>query len=265
MKFDKGRRQIVVFLIFYLLISATVFLTSFEYLSFKKISDILELRLYSLFSIIAATGVFFYTKSMFKKGSNFEKTVNVQSDKQQSELERKEQERQNKELKRKQAEEEKKFLTQAVAEIAEGLEDKTPQEYFDQLLINLSKRLDIVQGVAFAFNEKTEKFFMAGSYAYYTEQTDRTFELGEGIPGQVAKDMKILLMDNIPEDYIRIVSGLGTGSPKCLLEIPIVYENKTVAVLELASFEKKALNYDEFLSLLNASIGELSSRNVKSL
>ena len=108
----------------------------------------------------------------------------------------------------------------------------------------MSKCLDIVQGVAYALRSTDSKYFMAGSYAYYTEQTDRTFEVGEGIPGQVAKDKKILFMDNVPEDYIRVVSGLGNGSPRYLMEVPLVFEDQTWAVLELASFDKKDFNYD---------------------
>ena len=265
MKFDKGRRQIVVFLVVYLLISAMVFLTSFPYLSFKKVPDTLEIRLYSLFSILAASCVYFYTKRMFKHGSTFEKTVTTQTDNEQRELERKEQERINAENRKRKIEAEKKFLTEKVGEISADLEDLPPEKFFDQLLINMSKCLDIVQGVAYALRSTDSKYFMAGSYAYYTEQTDRTFEVGEGIPGQVAKDKKILFMDNVPEDYIRVVSGLGNGSPRYLMEVPLVFEDQTWAVLELASFDKKDFNYDYFLTLLNGALGELTSKKVKSL
>ncbi|MBR4678689.1 MAG: GAF domain-containing protein [Bacteroidales bacterium] len=265
MKFDKGRRQIVVFLVVYLLISAMVFLTSFPYLSFKTLSETAELRLYSLFSIVAASFVFFYTKRMFKHASSFEKTVVTQNDTERREEERREQERINAENRKRKAEAEKKELTEKVAEISSGLDGESPEKYFDQLLINMSKCLDIVQGVAYALRSTDSKYFMAGSYAYYTEQTDRTFEVGEGIPGQVAKDKKILFMDNVPEDYIRVVSGLGNGSPRYLMEVPLVFEDQTWAVLELASFDKKDFNYDYFLTLLNGALGELTSKKVKSL
>ncbi|MBQ3657472.1 MAG: GAF domain-containing protein [Bacteroidales bacterium] len=265
MKFDKGRRQIIVFLVVYLLISAMVFLTTFPYLSFKKVPDTLEIRLYSLFSILAASFVYFYTKRMFQHGSTYEKTVNIQTDNERREQEMKEQERINQENKKRKAEAEKKFLTDKVAEISADLDTIPSDKFFDTLLINMSRCLDIVQGVAYALRSSDEKYFMAGSYAYYTEQTDRTFEIGEGIPGQVAKDKKILFMDNVPEDYIKVLSGLGNGSPKYLLEVPLVFEDKTWAVLELASFDKKDFNYDYFLTLLNGSIGELVSKKVKSL
>ena len=168
MKFDKGRRQIVVFLVVYLLISAMVFLTSFPYLSFKTLSETAELRLYSLFSIVAASFVFFYTKRMFKHASSFEKTVVTQNDAERREEERKEQERINAENRKRKAEAEKKELTEKVAEISSGLDGESPEKYFDQLLINMSKCLDIVQGVAYALRSTDSKYFMAGSYAYDT-------------------------------------------------------------------------------------------------
>ena len=160
MKFDKGRRQIVVFLVVYLLISAMVFLTSFPYLSFKTLSETAELRLYSLFSIVAASFVFFYTKRMFKHASSFEKTVVTQNDTERREEERREQERINAENRKRKAEAEKKELTEKVAEISSGLDGESPEKYFDQLLINMSKCLDIVQGVAYALRSTDSKYFM---------------------------------------------------------------------------------------------------------
>ena len=173
---------------------------------------------------------------------------------------KKEKARQEKLLKAKREAEENKQLDQLAEQISAELDQTADiNEYFDKLLSNLAKVFDIVQGVAYALNPKTDKFEIKSTYAYYTPDTDRTFELGEGINGQVAKDKKTLELDNIPENYIQVVvSGLGQGSPKHLIFIPFVSGKQTVALVELATFEKK--NYN--MRLLSEKINKRLSKHI---
>ena len=172
--------------------------------------------------------------------------------------------RQEKELKAKREAEENKHLDQVAADIAADLDQTADiNDYFDKLLSNFAKAFDIVQGVAYALNPKIEKFEIKSTYAYYTPDTDRTFELGEGINGQVAKDKKTLMLDNIPENYIQVVvSGLGQGSPKHLIFIPLVHKGKTVALVELATFEKKAYNMNLLSDKINKRIAQHIADNI---
>ena len=181
----------------------------------------------------------------------------------ESEEERKEEEEKKRRMIEKQqiqakAEQERKAIAEKVSEIADPIADEIfPENYFDQLLINISKALSIVQGVAYTLNRAEGKYQIISTYAYYTTDTSRKFEIGEGITGQVAKDQRILLLNNVPDNYIRIVSGLGQSSPRNLIVIPIVYDDETVAVLELASFETPTLNLKEFFKDFN---GKVSSK-----
>lgn len=172
--------------------------------------------------------------------------------------------RQEKELKAKREAEENKHLDQVAADIAADLDQTADiNDYFDKLLSNFAKAFDIVQGVAYALNPKIEKFEIKSTYAYYTPDTDRTFELGEGINGQVAKDKKTLMLDNIPENYIQVVvSGLGQGSPKHLIFIPLVHKGKTVALVELATFEKKNYNLNLLSEKINKRVAQHIADNI---
>lgn len=172
--------------------------------------------------------------------------------------------RQEKELKAKREAEENKHLDQVATDIAVDLEQTADlNDYFDKLLSNFAKVFDIVQGVAYALNPKINKFEIKSTYAYYTPDTDRTFELGEGINGQVAKDKKTLMLDNIPENYIQVVvSGLGQGSPKHLIFIPIVFHDKTIALVELATFEKKAFNLNLLADKINKRVAQHIADNI---
>ena len=256
-KFDNGQRFIIIYLVIYLVFSFVVGLSAFEYLGIKFIKINYLLGIYVAISICAAIYIYFYTVKMFRHGDELEDNINPETG--EDESKKRERERQQKledaTQRRKKALEEKKRLESIVSEISNGLSKSADiNEYFDKLLINISQPFKTVQGIAYALNSKTNKFETKSTYAYYTTESFKEFELGEGIPGQVAKDKKILLMENIPEDYIRIVSGLGTGTPKYLLVVPIISQNETIAILELASFEKTDINFDNFLNMLNNAI-----------
>ena len=68
------------------------------------------------------------------------------------------------------------------------------------------------------------------------ESTVIKYELGEGLIGQSAANGNTLYVDDVPEGYIRIVSGLGSASPRYLLIVPIKTQGQEVGILEIASF-----------------------------
>lgn len=159
---------------------------------------------------------------------------------------------------------ENKHIKSVVREITEGLNNiDNLNDFFDKLLINISKPISAVQGIAYALNRQTGKFETKSTYAYYSEDTFKEFEPGEGIPGQVAKDCQTLLMDNIPQDYIKIISGLGTGNPRYLLIVPIVNNKETLAVIELATFEKPDIDIYKFSNELNSQVSGFILNNIE--
>jgi len=106
----------------------------------------------------------------------------------------------------------------------------------ENILRNFSKLFNIVQGVFFTWNNKEKVYETVNTYAFYSTEEAKKFSLGEGMTGQVAKNKKVLLIDNVPKNYINVASGLGEGTPKHLVLIPIVSNNNVLGVIELASF-----------------------------
>ena len=58
--------------------------------------------------------------------------------------------------------------------------------------------------------------------------------LGEGLVGQCAAEVRLIVIDQPPADYIRIGSVLGEVAPKVILLMPIMSTNSLLGVLELA-------------------------------
>lgn len=77
-----------------------------------------------------------------------------------------------------------------------------------------------------------------GGYAYQKSEKLRSrIAFGEGLIGQCALDNRIIHLDNLPSDYIRINSSLGETAPRHLIVLPILFESEVVAVMEFASLE----------------------------
>ena len=83
----------------------------------------------------------------------------------------------------------------------------------------------------------------------------KRLNLGEGLVGQCAVEKQKILLDNVPQNYIRIASGLGEAPPRNILVLPVVFEGNVKAVLELASLEGFGQTHQAFLEQLTESIG----------
>jgi transcriptional regulator with GAF, ATPase, and Fis domain len=126
--------------------------------------------------------------------------------------------------------------------LAEGIipridpKEKT-EDYAERILRNMSQHFEIVQGVFFLRNQKTKLFESISTFAYTSDNKPSTFKVGEGIPGQVAKNKTLMHLTSIPEGYLKIQSGLGKSSPTNLLIIPLLLNKETIGIIELASFQ----------------------------
>lgn len=63
-----------------------------------------------------------------------------------------------------------------------------------------------------------------------------SYNFGEGLVGRVAAEGKRLYLDQLPEGYITVVSGLGNSSPRRLALVPVKAEDRLAGVLEIATF-----------------------------
>jgi HAMP domain-containing protein/signal transduction histidine kinase/DNA-binding response OmpR family regulator len=97
---------------------------------------------------------------------------------------------------------------------------------------------------------------LLASYAYDKPgDVAKRFGLGQGLVGQCAVEKQKILLTNVPADYVRVSSGLGSATPANVMVLPIVFEGHVKAVLELASFEQFNPTHQAFLDQLTESIG----------
>ena len=120
-------------------------------------------------------------------------------------------------------------------ELTQGASDIN--QLSDDIIANLAKLSHAGHGVIYIVNQDN-KLKLAGSYAF-RERKNILAEIavGEGLVGQCAKEKKVILLTKVPSDYIEINSALGEQVPLNLLLLPVLFEQKVMAVIELASFE----------------------------
>ncbi len=101
-----------------------------------------------------------------------------------------------------------------------------------------------------------DKLTLLASYASEgKESLGKQIRLGQGIVGQCALEKEKIVLENLPQNYIRISSGLGEASARSVLVLPLIFEGQVKGVLELASFEGFNPTHQALLDQLTESIG----------
>jgi len=96
---------------------------------------------------------------------------------------------------------------------------------------------------AFAFNKR--KFLQKEFYA------------GEGLTGQCYLEKQTIYLNEVPEEYTEITSGLGDAGPRSVLIVPIKTTEYIVGVIEIASFKEFQAYEIEFCEKLAENLASV--------
>jgi hypothetical protein len=110
-------------------------------------------------------------------------------------------------------------------------------KYTDEVLQNMGEPFGIVQGLLYLKNPTQDFFECSATYAYFSDQNPEPFKSGETLPGQAVKNKTLVILNNIPDNYMTIVSGLGKSLPKQLVFVPLKHQDEVVGLIEYATFE----------------------------
>jgi CheY-like chemotaxis protein len=126
-------------------------------------------------------------------------------------------------------------------------------ELSDNVLRFLAEYLEAQAGALFV--EETGAFLLRGRYAIPPGSRLREqFTFGEGLLGQAARDQRPVVVNDVPEGYLAIGSGLGSGLPRHLLIGPLVADRRVQAVVELGFVQPVDSVELELLERLSESI-----------
>lgn len=125
-----------------------------------------------------------------------------------------------------------------------------------QVISNLVKYLNVNQGGIFIQDDQEKNLLnMTACFAYNRRKMlDRQIEVGEGLVGRCFAEAESIYLLDIPQDYIRITSGLGDTQPRSLLLMPLKINDEVNGVVELASIEPIAEHKIKFVEKVAESI-----------
>ncbi len=164
------------------------------------------------------------------------------------------------ELKRKEEDEQRNWTAGGLAKFGEILRNNNDDinKLAFEVISQLSEYIDAVQGGFFILNDeaKDDQYFdLIAHFAYGRRKySQKRIELSEGLVGRAAYEKNTIYLDEIPEEYIEVTSGLGEANPRVLLIVPLKVNDEVHGVLELSSFHPFAEHVIAFVEKVAESI-----------
>ncbi|MFZ6676923.1 response regulator [Undibacterium sp. Tian12W] len=125
----------------------------------------------------------------------------------------------------------------------------------DRVLEFLAKYLN-VSVAAFYVREGNNVLQRVASYGFSKDENlGNSFLWGESLVGQAASENRILTLRDVPDNYLKVASGLGSSKPKMLVLLPFSNEAKVIGVVELGFMDSVQERDLDLLKLLADNIG----------
>jgi signal transduction histidine kinase/ActR/RegA family two-component response regulator/HAMP domain-containing protein len=156
---------------------------------------------------------------------------------------------------------EQDWLKTNLAKFSQMMQGQRSLESLAQLIMSELTPLVSAQHGTFFLTEVEEPnqkpiLRLLSSYALtHRKSLSNRFKLGEGLVGQCALERKTILIDDVPDDYVRISSSVGEATPRNILVLPVLFEGQIKGVIELASFQRFNPIHIVFLEQVMLSIG----------
>lgn len=132
--------------------------------------------------------------------------------------------------------------------------DQTIETLCRNVITFIANYLEVQIGTLY-INKGNGTFKLMASYAYKTRKNlSNEFKMGEGLIGQAALEKQAIVLTNVPDDYIAVISGLGEKTPKNILVIPFVYNETVMGILEIGTLQELSELQTTFLEEVSNGI-----------
>jgi HAMP domain-containing protein/CheY-like chemotaxis protein/signal transduction histidine kinase len=125
------------------------------------------------------------------------------------------------------------------------------------LLSELAPLVGAQQGVIYQMEtEEPENMVLLSAFADNDQNGHPDhLRVGTGLVGQCAAEKSRMLITEVPANAIPIRSGLFEAVPRNIIVLPVLFEDRVKAVIELASLSVFTTSHLSFLEQLTSSIG----------
>lgn len=165
------------------------------------------------------------------------------------------------------SEEDKKrsWSTEGMARFGEILRKNNDniERLSDEIISNIIKYLKANQGGLYIIEDdlKEEAYLkLTACYAWDKKKyLEQKIYQGDGLAGQAWLEKDTVYITDVPEDYIKITSGLGEANPTSILIVPLKVNDEIFGIIEIASFEEMSDFEIEFVEKIGESIASTIS------
>ena len=119
----------------------------------------------------------------------------------------------------------------------------------------LSRYIDAAVGALYVVQDG--KLQRVAEYAYDPDhlQSARTLNVGTGLVGQAALERRVMALEDLPADYLKVTSALGETAPRSVLIVPVEDSGMLNGVIELGFLRPLREQDSELLRRIAPSIG----------
>jgi methyl-accepting chemotaxis protein len=159
----------------------------------------------------------------------------------------------------KKEEERRNWVNHGLAEFAEVLRNNSHdmEALACQMVSGLVKYLDANQGGFFVVNDDDPSHAyleLTASYAYERRRyLKKRIEAGEGLIGTCYQEGETIYMNDVPDKYISITSGIGQANPRVVVIVPLKVNDTIHGIVEIASFKEMKRYQVDFLEKIGAT------------
>lgn len=134
----------------------------------------------------------------------------------------------------------------------------------EEIIGNLVKYLKANQGALYIIDDEQngdeETMSMKACYAWDKKKfLNQKIYRGEGLAGQAWQEGDTVYLTDVPQNYVRITSGLGDANPTSVLIVPLKVNDQIFGVVEIASFSVFEDFEKEFVQKIAESIASTIS------
>ena len=156
--------------------------------------------------------------------------------------------------------ERRNWATQGVAKFANIIRNNNTnlKQLSTVILSELVRYTQTNQGCIYLLRKDDNSNDYLELSAFYAFDSEKFFkskmQLGEGLIGQTFLEKKTAYIEEIPDDYMKLKSGLSDIKPNSILLVPLLVNDDAYGILEMASFNSIPDYRIEFIEQLGEMI-----------
>jgi len=144
-------------------------------------------------------------------------------------------------------------------------ENENIEDLSFNIISNLVNYLGAIQGGIFILSSEDSNnmhYKMTASYAYNRKRfADKVIGERDGLVGRCGFEKQSIYLEDIPNDHVKITSGLGDSNPRSLLLVPLLLNDEIFGVIEVASFNK----FEKYQIEFTEKIGEIIASTISNV